>query len=175
MKNNTIETENLILRPFNMEDVSDVFILSQEESIHKWIPDQVYKDKHETKEVLNFLLAQYKEIPTPNESPYVIGIVLKETKELIGHIGLSPIEEDVEIGYAIGENSQGNGYATEAIKSITSWAFKNLRVSKILGIVDSNNKASWKALEKSDFDFVDESKREAFGRDTLCRVYQKLK
>ncbi len=173
LKNNNIETANLILRQFCMEDVSVVYSLSQEEDMRRWIPDQVYEDEKEAADVLQYLMAQYMDLPTPNKTPYVLGVVLKETDELIGHVGLSPIDKDVEIGYAIAENQQGKGYATEAVVAITKWAINVLGLSEVLGIVDSKNQASCKVLEKSGFDFVEKNSREAFGRNCLCRVYRK--
>lgn len=170
--NYKIETENLILRPFSLEDVNKVFKLSQEEGMRQWIPDQVYEDEEETVGVLKFLMAQYEGEPNPKEAPFILGVTLKETGELIGNVGLSPLGDDVEIGYAIGEEYQGNGYATESIIAITKWALKEIELGEILGIVDSKNQASWRALEKSEFEFIEESKREAFGRNDLCRVYK---
>ena len=46
----TIETENLTIRPFIIDDVAKVFKLSQEEGMKQWVPDQVYKDEAETED-----------------------------------------------------------------------------------------------------------------------------
>ncbi|WP_353958623.1 GNAT family N-acetyltransferase [Sporolactobacillus laevolacticus] len=47
---------------------------------------------------------------------------LKKTNTLIGHVGLSKISDGVEIGYAIGMDYQGNGYATESVGAFSIWA-----------------------------------------------------
>lgn len=169
-----IQTPNLVLHHFSIDDVHTVFLMSQEDGMRNWIPDQVYKDEQEAAEVLQYLMEQYTDIPTPNISPYVLGIELKETGELIGHIGLSPIDDgNVEIGYAIAENQQGNGYATEAVEKMTSWAINQLGIPIIYGLVAKDNKPSCTVLEKAGYVFVEEKYKNSFGRNLLRRIYKK--
>ncbi|WP_018248769.1 GNAT family N-acetyltransferase [Orenia marismortui] len=152
-----IETERLAIRHLLVEDVSKIFLMSQEEGMKKWLPDQVYENEEVAHEVVEFLISQYLEKASPDKAPYVLGVVIKEIKELIGHVGLSPIDEGVEIGYAIEERYQGKGYATEAVKAMSAWALKELEVSNIWGIVDINNTISARVLEKSGYSFVKDS------------------
>lgn len=136
----------------------------------KWIPDQVYADENESRKVLEFLISCYKD-PDPKTKPFVLGIGLKSTGDLIGHVGLSPLNEEVEIGYAIEDKYQRKGYATEAIKAMYEHAIERFNLEKITGIVDSDNTGSIKALEKAGFRFIKEKERQAFGRSCLCREY----
>ncbi|TDX49154.1 GNAT family N-acetyltransferase [Orenia marismortui] len=152
-----IETERLAIRHLSVEDVPKIFLMSQEEGMKKWLPDQVYENEEVAHEVVEFLISQYLEKVSPDKTPYVLGLVIKETKELIGHVGLSPIEEGIEIGYAIEEKYQGKGYATEAVKAMSTWALKELEIPSIWGIVDINNTISARVLEKSEYIFVKES------------------
>lgn len=167
-----IETDNLILREFCKKDVVKVFFVSQEEGMKKWIPDQVYEDIEEATEVVEFLISMYDKRDEFGKVPYVIGVVLKETEELIGHVGLSPLGDDIEIGYAIENNEQKKGYALEAVVGMTQWALRNKKVSSFLGVVDSDSIGSRKVLEKAGYKFVKEEEKEAFGRIGLCRVYK---
>ena len=57
-----------------------------------------------------------------------------------------------EIGYGIAENYQGCGYATEAIKSVISWALEQNKINCVFAEVDRENIASIRVLEKSGFD-----------------------
>jgi [ribosomal protein S5]-alanine N-acetyltransferase len=166
-----IISENLILRPFTLDDTGKVYIMSLEDGMKKWIPDQVYADENEAREVLEYLISCYDK-PDPKIKPFVLGIELKGTDELIGHVGLSPLNGDVEIGYAIEEEHQGKGYATEAVKALSEYGLSAFRLDKITSIVDSENTASVKVLEKVGFQFVQEKERPAFGRTCLCREYR---
>jgi ribosomal-protein-alanine N-acetyltransferase len=166
-----IISENLILRPFILDDTGKVYLMSLEDGMKKWIPDQVYADENEAHEVLTYLITCY-EIPDPKVKPFVLGIELKDTGELIGHAGLSPLNNgEVEIGYAIEEKHQGKGYATEAVRSLSEYAISHFGLKNSTGVVDSMNTASVKVLEKAGYKFVKEEFRDAFGRTGLCRIY----
>ncbi|MBR1657667.1 MAG: GNAT family N-acetyltransferase [Synergistaceae bacterium] len=56
-----------------------------------------------------------------------------------------------EIGYGILEQYQNQGYATEAVKAVSSWAFKNSKVTAVKAETDTQNKASQRVLEKCGF------------------------
>lgn len=129
MQNNVvIETDNLSLRFFTMDDIKKVFQMSQEEGMRLWIPDQVYEDEAKAEGVIKFLSAQYSNPPQPQTAPYVLGIELRKSCELIGHVGLSRANNEIEIGYAIEEKYQGKGYATEAVSAISDWAIKKVKL-----------------------------------------------
>lgn len=172
-RNHLIEADNVALRYLTMADVEKIFQMSREAGMQQWIPDQVYEDEKESAEVIAFLSAQYKNPPVPQEAPYVLGVELKLTQELIGHVGLSPAGSSVEIGYAIEEKHQEKGYATEAVSAFSSWALKGLEIPEVLGIVDCENNSSCRVLEKSGFILDEENEKNAFGRRCLCRTYRK--
>lgn len=163
-----VKTKNLILRKFNLDDTERIFILSQEDDIRQWLPDQVYKNLQEAKEVLNFLISQYNGTPDPYHNPYVLAIEAKSTGELIGHIGLSPIKNDeVEIGYGIAEAFQNKGFATEAVQNFSEWSISNIEeLDVIWGIVKKGNEASVKVLEKSHYKYFNQEE------DRLKYIYR---
>ena len=151
MENKIILTsKRLNFRFFEKSDLEKIYQMSQEEGIRKWLPDQCYQNKDEAAEVINFLIECYSEVD-PSTKPFVLGIELKENKELIGHIGLSPVAGLIEVGYAVEEKHQGAGYATEAVKEFSEWAQKELNLEAIWGIVEKENLASAKVLEKANY------------------------
>lgn len=169
------ETKNLLLRYFTMDDVEKVYLMSIEEGMRNWIPDQVYKDEEESREVIEFLRSQYSDMPNPQKAPFVLGIEIKDSAQLIGHVGLSPYGDNVEIGYAIEDKHQGKGYGTEAVEAMSNWAIEALELPTVLGIVASDNRGSCRILEKAGYELVEEKEKKAFGRLCLCRVYKKEK
>lgn len=66
----------------------------------------------------------------------------------------------VEIGYGILEKYQGKGYATEAVKAISNWAFQEPKVISIEAETDKKNIASKKILEKCGFVFTGKNGKE---------------
>jgi len=148
-------TTRLRLREFSLGDVHAVYALSREVSLARFIPDQVYADEAEAREVLAMLMTCYGKLLFP----YVLAAELIETGELIGHVGLSEIPEGIEIGFAIGEEYQGRGYATEAVSGMIRWAVERLGLEVIYGIAMDENIASLRVLEKAGFARRAEQKR----------------
>jgi ribosomal-protein-alanine N-acetyltransferase len=146
-----ITTPRLALRPFTLADVPKVFAMSQEAGMRRFIPDQVYRDLEQAVEVVNFLMAHTAERPRPTTHPYVLGVVERTTGELIGHVGLSPARDSVEIGYAVERRFQGQGLATEAVAAAAGWALSDLGLAEVLGIVEPENAMSCRVLEKAGF------------------------
>ena len=64
--------------------------------------------------------------------------------------GLNP-DGTAEIGYGISEEYQGAGYATEAVRTVSGWAFMNPSVSSLEAEADPENIASIRVLEKCGF------------------------
>ncbi|HEU0032255.1 MAG TPA: GNAT family N-acetyltransferase [Kofleriaceae bacterium] len=146
-----ITTPRLLLRPFVLTDVPKLFAMSQEADMRRWIPDQVYRDERHAEQVAHALIAYTADAPDPRVRPYVLGVELVEPGSLIGHVGLSPARGSVEIGYAIEECLCGRGLATEAVAAVARWGVTALGLSEVLGIVESDNRASCRVLDKAGF------------------------
>lgn len=74
-----------------------------------------------------------------------------------------------ELEYAISADYRNKGYATEAVKSMISFAFKELDVSVISAWVRSANLKSTRVLEKCFFVHEGTLRRHARDKsDTLC-------
>jgi len=168
-----IVTTSLTLRTFVPEDAPKVFAMSQENGIRTWLPDQVYEDAETALEVLRHLIAKCRDPGTPALGPYVLGIRLTSSSDLIGHVGLSPLNDQVEVGCGIEHRFQGRGFATEAIKAMSEWGMQSFGLAQVLGIVASENIASCTVLERAGFVFMEESTRSLHGRARLVRSYRK--
>jgi RimJ/RimL family protein N-acetyltransferase/phospholipid N-methyltransferase len=142
-----IKTQRLALREFNLNDVQKVFEFSREESLKKWIPNQCYSDINEAAGIVKLIIGNYMK----SELPVVLAVEKSDTAELIGHVGLSGIDEGVEIGYAIGQQYQKSGYASEAVGAFCDWCRSEFKYDKIWGIVKKGNTASCRVLEKTGF------------------------
>lgn len=155
-----IETQRLHLRPFHEKDAPDVFSQSREDTLKRFLPDQVYSSIDEAMETISFLLANTQS-ETQLAYPYVLAIALKESDQYIGHAGLSVIDEGIEIGYAIGEQYQHKGYAREAVGAFIEALLPRFSLNAIYGVVDSDNPPSIRLLESLGFAFLEEHKKGA--------------
>ncbi len=146
-----IETQSLTLRPFVSDDATKVFRMSQEEGVRVWLPSQVYRDEAQAASVLDFLISQCSAPANPKVGPYVLGVQLRSSGELVGHVGLSPFGEDVEVGFAIEAAQQRKGLATEAVRAMCQWARGVFSLETILGITAERNVASQGVLLRAGF------------------------
>lgn len=167
-----ITTTSLTLRTFVPEDAPKVFAMSQEIGMRTWLSDQVYEDAQTALEVLRYLIAKCRDPGTPALGPYVLGICLTRSSELIGHVGLSPLGDQVEVGFAIEQRFQGRGFAAEAVRAMAEWGLHRFGLAQVIGIAASENRASCRVLERAGFAFMDESLRSLHGRTRLVRTYR---
>src|SRR5205814_2669717 len=81
--------------------------------------------------------------------------VRKDNDQHIGNIKLGPIHwihRYAEIGLLIGEKScWGQGYASEAIRLVTTYAFERLNLHKVTAGCYATNVGSVRAFEKAGF------------------------
>ena len=170
-----VSSQSLVLRGFVLEDAPKVYALSQEPGMRTWIPDQVYENYAVALGVIRDLIGMYLDPGTPARAPYVLGVCLRDSLELIGHVGLSPLNGQIEIGFSIEERYQGRGYASEAVRAMLSWAFPRFSMSRVLGIVASDNAASCRVLQRAGFELANESSGSLHGRSGLIRTYHRLR
>jgi RimJ/RimL family protein N-acetyltransferase len=166
-----IATPALRLRAFVPGDAAKMYRMSREQGMSRWIPDQVYADAAQARQVLLALIDALREPATPTRGPYVLGICLAATQELIGHVGLSPWRGEVEIGFAIEDAHQRRGHATAAVRAMARWALPAFGLERILGIVADENLASCRVLEGAGFALVERGPGTMHGRSRLVRTY----
>jgi RimJ/RimL family protein N-acetyltransferase len=164
-------TPSLLVRPFVREDAATALALSREASLRTWIPSQVYRDEAHATAVLEFLIGQFAAPADPRRGPFVLGLEHRADRELIGHVGLSPFEGEVEIGYAVAERYQGRGLASEAVVAVTRWAFAAFGIERLLGVTAAANVASQRTLERAGFALADERRMVFQGAEQDVRVY----
>lgn len=147
-----LKTKRLILRKLEISDAKEMFNnWASDEDVTKYLTWKAHKNIEDTKEILNDWAKSYSK-----QDFYQWGIVLKETKELIGTIGVVDNKENrliSVIGYAIGKKFWGNGYVTEALNEVIDFLFTETNVNRIEAVHDVENTASGKVLLKCNLKF----------------------
>lgn len=153
-----IETERLRLIPLTHEQLQ---LLCEsrsqlEESLGLTISsikiDPVFEQ--EMNDALHqFWLPQTKANPDKYEWYTSWEIVLNETNTSVGGIGFGgyPKSGSTEIGFLIDGNHHGKGYASEALKAMTTWAFSNSNAGSIVAQTEMANAAAQKLLIRAGF------------------------
>jgi len=146
-KKRTLTTERLILRPFEISDAQRTSELCNNYNIYKNTLSLPFPYPIES--ALTWIATHEENFA--NDKSYEFAITNKATGELYGAIGLSNHQQhkNGEIGYWIGEEYWGNGYATEAAKAIIDFAFTEKRYHKVWGRFFTTNPTSGKVMEKA--------------------------
>lgn len=144
-----LETDRLFLRPVVKEDVNEIFALRSNKETMKYVPRPLAKtnedalvhiamieSKIETNEGINWAI-------TLKDNPKLIGI--------IGHYRIKPEHFRAEIGYMLLPEYHGKGIIKEAIKETVKYGFEIMKLHSIEAIIDPDNFASERVLQKSGF------------------------
>lgn len=134
-----LESERLLFRKIEESDTQIVAEIMRDSGVQKvW---EHYFSDEDVKEWMERRRNGYQK----NGIDYLLA-VNKLTNEVVGQIGLlkSSIEGEAvwEIGYILHSRYYGNGYATEGAKAMAEYAFRALKVSKIVCDIRPMNQPS---------------------------------
>jgi RimJ/RimL family protein N-acetyltransferase len=149
-----LETNRLILRHLLPDDLDSLYALYRDPDVSKYIPDAP-RTYEETREELEWFMNGHPKHPELG----LWATIHKETGKFIGRCGLLPWtidgQNEVEVAYLIDKAYWGLGLGTEAAQAILHYGFEQLRLSRLICLIDQENQASIKvarnigmALEK---------------------------
>ena len=140
-----VRTARLNLREFIAMDFAAVLAYSSDPRVTRYLffgP----RDEESTAEYLEELLASQREQP---RTRFELAVEEIASGKLIGACDLSLVESNaVDLGYMLGVEQWGKGYATEIALALVDAAFFDLRAQRVISTVDVNNAASIRVLEK---------------------------
>ncbi|CAD5244764.1 Ribosomal protein-serine acetyltransferase RimL homolog [Thermococcus camini] len=99
--------------------------------------------------------------------------ILNEGNNLVGTVIVSRIDlrnGTAEIGYFLGREHWGKGYATEAVRLTLEYCFRYLNLRKVYAKTYENNTASIRVLEKNGFKLVGRLRKHAHTPDGYVDV-----
>jgi len=125
--------------------------LNGEPSTRLWLPSHVYADANEATARMRYLTSCYSSPGDPRIGPYVLAVEHLASGALLGHVGFSPFDGDVEVSYAIAEDSRRRGYGSEALLYACQWAAQTFSLPSVLAITEAENVPSRRTLERAAF------------------------
>jgi RimJ/RimL family protein N-acetyltransferase len=154
-----LETERLLVREFEPGDLEAVHTLLDVE-----LGPEGALTREERHEWLTWTVLGYRQLAQLHQPPYGDrAIVLKETGQLIGACGYTPVldalgqipslcgggpehpgltSSEVGLYYALSPSQRGRGYATEAARALVDHAFARLRLARIVATTTFDNAGS---------------------------------
>lgn len=142
-----ISTSRLILRPWKEDDKIPFFQINQDNNVLEFLPGPMSEEQ-----INNFM--QYQNLQLENRKYMLWAVELREIGELIGYIGLNYFDHPthfspaVEIGWRLGSQYWGYGYATEGALACLDYGFNLLSINQIVAFTVPDNLRSRKVMEK---------------------------
>jgi RimJ/RimL family protein N-acetyltransferase len=140
-----LETERLLLRQMNMDDVENLQGIFSDPEAMRYYPG--IKDRRETEDWIQWNMSSYQK--------YGFGLwvaILKVPQQFAGQCGLIMQEvegrQEVEIGYLFLRKFWGQGLATEAARACRDYAVNRLGHTRLISLIDPGNLASRRVAEK---------------------------
>lgn len=144
----SIETNRMVLRPIAIEDCETVFNYRSDKETNlyqSWIPNSI-------DEVKSFISKNPNQINI-RDTWFQLVIIQKQDNQVIGDIGLHFLEDNhqAEIGITLSKQSQNQGYAIEALGTVVSYLFTDLKKHRIIASIDPKNTASMRLMHRLGF------------------------
>jgi [ribosomal protein S5]-alanine N-acetyltransferase len=159
----TIDCGDIILREYVKEDAYSIYEITSQPEVHKFLPDFKTTLEQRISWVENYEIPLNKEflaaLPNISNEMYLrLGIILKETNELIGFC-LTGCKEELpepnrEIVYGISKHYRNKDYTTKAATGLIKFLFQHTNVEVLNAIALTNNISSNRVIEKLGFRYI---------------------
>lgn len=146
-----LQSNRLILRPLNIEDASEIARLAGEWEVAQWTASIPHPyDQKGAKDWISYVIGQSREcVYAITRDNLLVGVISFDT-------------ESGEVGYWIGREYWGSGFATEALVTIADYATSIELPYVLWGACLPSNLASIRVLQKAGFH--NNGKSAIFGR-----------
>ena len=130
------------------EDLGQVWLWYNDRKVRRYLsfPGEIFFYEDE--------LEWYEALRREKKNEKVFAIVENSSRSFVGLVGIHKIDPHnghAELGYFLGREHWGYGYASEAVKLALQYAFEWLNLRKVYAHVFGTNGASIKVLEKNGF------------------------
>lgn len=139
-----METERLALRPFRREDVALYAAISADPEVMRYLGgprDQAYTEAQMAGS--NDTLRR--------TGAGMVAVERREDGQFLGAVGLSVVPwypEDLQLGWRLGPDHWGRGYATEAARAWLAHGFEALGWNRLTAMADVPNRRSLAVMER---------------------------
>lgn len=144
-----LQTPRLTLRLPRVGDIDNIYNLARDRRVHRFMMlPWPYRKEHAAGLVL---LAKNQ---LKSRTGYHFLVTSRKTGEVYGVIGLAcgrKIDRHAEVGYWLGPNHWGQGYASEALSAALAFAFRRLKLVRVWARSVPANKVSARMLRRAGF------------------------
>lgn len=139
-----LETERFYIRQWSINDIEELYEIMSDGRVHTYASSEPWTIEDTAKYIKFMLDKNFNTLELFHGA-----CVLKSNNSIIGLTGLNPyLSKKPELEWKFGVSFWGKGYATEIGKAIIKEAFKSTDIELIYGMVNPENKASMRVMEK---------------------------
>lgn len=139
-----LETPRFQIRAWELNDAEELCKIMSDSRVHTYTGDQPWS----LDRTIGYIRLNQK-LNFESLAVFHAACVLKENHSIIGLTGLNPyLPGQPEIEWQFGVPFWGKGYATEIGKAVIQAAFATTDIDSIYGMVNPQNKASMRVMEK---------------------------
>ena len=140
-----ITTGRLVLRRYTYDDIPDILRFLSHPSVTRATPEIEATEQG----VREYIDLQDAYQPFEQDKCFDLAIERKEDGQVMGLLSLVRRKhQQAEIGWALGIEYRGQGFATEAASALVDYAFSSLGLHHIQAGTDLTNSASWGVMER---------------------------
>ena len=141
----TLDTPRLRLRPFREQDIAALHALMQDPEVMRYVGDRRVPTLQETWRAVAGWIGHWT-----LRGYGMWAIEERASGNLIGRAGIiNPAEwPGPEVGYLLGRDWWGQGYATEAARAAMDWGFATIGFDRLISLIDPANAASVAVAER---------------------------
>ncbi|MFE7120341.1 GNAT family N-acetyltransferase [Streptomyces sp. NPDC057654] len=159
-----IRTPRLLLRRWHEDDLGPMADINADPQVMRWIGDGSVRDPAETAEAVERWEEEWDD-----EGFGLFAVELLASGELAGFVGLSvpsflpEVEHEVEIGWRLGRQFWGQGYASEGAQATLEFALQDRGLDRVISIHRKGNTASGNVMRKLGMELERETTHPVYG------------
>jgi RimJ/RimL family protein N-acetyltransferase len=144
-----IETERLLLRDWQPSDAAPFAALNADAEVTRYLRGPMRRDQSD--ELLARIRGHWED-----HGFGLYAVEVKESGAFAGFVGLAipsflpEVLPAVEVGWRLGREHWGKGYATEGARATMRFGFDELELRQVISIIDPGNAASIRVAERLD-------------------------
>lgn len=153
------------MRQPTLDDVDDLYARRNDPDVAK-LQDWEYPYPIEK---ARSLIESVIEMGQPTNEEWWLGIVTLHDGEIVGDLAVNITWEGrtAEVGYNLNRDQWGKGYATEALIALVDYLFDERGVTRVFGMLDPENPASARVLERTGMLFEGHTKSSFWDGDVV--------
>ena len=140
-----VRTERLLMRGFREEDIDEWAAISRDPEVMRWIGDENGLTREEAWRRMAYFVGHWELRGFGNWA-----LIDKASGALVGRAGLYRPEAwpGLEVGWLVGREFWGRGFATEAGHASIEWAQAELGADHVISLIEDENLRSARVAEK---------------------------